>query len=227
MPRTRWPCSSAAWTPRCGKLNDLAGKLGGRDTRVATPSGLDGPGMSTSAYDIGLVLPIRLAEPDFRRHRGHPHVRLPRPRRRRLSRSRTTTNCSTNYPGALGRQDRLHRRRRPDVRRRRQPRRPPAGRRAAARHPPADRAVGAGGASAGLRLRDGAGHQGRHADRTRPLARSRRKPETAASVPAANAAPVLPDVDAMPVRVGVAIVGSIIVFGLIMAARSMNRRPQH
>ena len=36
------------------KLNVLADKLGGHDTRVATPSGLDGPGMSTSAYDIGL-----------------------------------------------------------------------------------------------------------------------------------------------------------------------------
>jgi D-alanyl-D-alanine carboxypeptidase (penicillin-binding protein 5/6) len=38
---------------------------------------------------------------------------------------------------------------------------------------------------------------------------------------------VLPDMDATPVRVGVGIVGSIIVFGLIMAARSVNRRPQH
>ena len=36
------------------KINDLAGKLGGHDTRAATPSGLDGPGMSTSAYDLGL-----------------------------------------------------------------------------------------------------------------------------------------------------------------------------
>ena len=39
--------------------------------------------------------------------------------------------------------------------------------------------------------------------------------------------PVLPDIDATPVRVGVGIVGSIIVFGLIMGARSLNRRPQH
>ena len=53
------------------------------------------------------------------------------------------------------------------------------------------------------------------------------KPETAGGAAAVNAAPVLPDVDAMPVRVGVAIVGSVIVFGLIMAARSLNRRPQH
>jgi D-alanyl-D-alanine carboxypeptidase (penicillin-binding protein 5/6) len=29
------------------------------------------------------------------------------------------------------------------------------------------------------------------------------------------------------VRVGVGIVGSIIVFGLIFGARSLNRRPQH
>jgi serine-type D-Ala-D-Ala carboxypeptidase (penicillin-binding protein 5/6) len=29
------------------------------------------------------------------------------------------------------------------------------------------------------------------------------------------------------VRVGVAVIGAIIVFGLIMIARSLNRRPQH
>ena len=47
------------------KLNDLAGKLGGRDTRVATPSGLDGPGMSTSAYDIGLFYRYAWQNPTF------------------------------------------------------------------------------------------------------------------------------------------------------------------
>jgi D-alanyl-D-alanine carboxypeptidase (penicillin-binding protein 5/6) len=52
------------------------------------------------------------------------------------------------------------------------------------------------------------------------------KPEAAGTDPALNAAPALPDVDAMPVRVGVAIVGAVIVFGLIMGARSLNRRPQ-
>ena len=48
-----------------GKLNDLAGKLGGRDTRVATPSGLDGPGMSTSAYDVGLFYRYAWQNPTF------------------------------------------------------------------------------------------------------------------------------------------------------------------
>ena len=52
-------------------------------------------------------------------------------------------------------------------------------------------------------------------------------PDDAAANHAVTATPVLPDVDAMPVRVGVGIVGSVIVFGLIMGARSLNRRPQH
>lgn len=37
------------------KMNQLAARLGARDTRAATPSGLDGPGMSASAYDLALV----------------------------------------------------------------------------------------------------------------------------------------------------------------------------
>ena len=47
------------------KINALANKLGGRDTRVATPSGLDGPGMSTSAYDMGLFYRYAWANPTF------------------------------------------------------------------------------------------------------------------------------------------------------------------
>ena len=68
-----------------GKLNDLAGKLGGHDTRVATPSGLDGPGMSTSAYDIGLFYRYAWQNPIFTDIVATQHLRLPRPRRRRLS----------------------------------------------------------------------------------------------------------------------------------------------
>jgi len=39
-----------------------------------------------------------------------------------------------------------------------------------------------------------------------------------------HAAPLLPPADALPVRVGVAIVGTVIVFTLIMMARQLNRR---
>ena len=51
-------------------------------------------------------------------------------------------------------------------------------------------------------------------------------PKAEPADPAALAAS-LPPADALPVRVGVAVVGAVIVFGLIMAARSLNRRPQH
>ncbi|MFC4602607.1 D-alanyl-D-alanine carboxypeptidase family protein [Rhodococcus kronopolitis] len=37
------------------KMNALAARLGALDTRTATPSGLDGPGMSSSAYDLALL----------------------------------------------------------------------------------------------------------------------------------------------------------------------------
>ena len=52
-------------------------------------------------------------------------------------------------------------------------------------------------------------------------------PGDSAAGPAANAAALIPTADALPVRVGVAVIGTVVVFGLIMVARSMNRRPQH
>ena len=84
------------------KINALANKLGGRDTRVATPSGLDGPGMSTSAYDMGLFYRYAWANPtfasivatqkyDFPAIRPSPVTRATTP----AINSRTTTSCST------------------------------------------------------------------------------------------------------------------------------------
>ncbi|MFF5032065.1 D-alanyl-D-alanine carboxypeptidase family protein [Nocardia salmonicida] len=37
------------------KMNEVAKSLRAMDTRAATPSGLDGPGMSTSAYDLSVL----------------------------------------------------------------------------------------------------------------------------------------------------------------------------
>ncbi|MEV6714182.1 D-alanyl-D-alanine carboxypeptidase family protein [Lentzea sp. NPDC051208] len=37
------------------KMNAMAKELGALDTRAVTPSGLDAPGTSTSAYDVGLI----------------------------------------------------------------------------------------------------------------------------------------------------------------------------
>ena len=151
------------------KLNELATKLGGRDTRAATPSGLDGPGMSTSAYDIGLFYRYAWQNPTFTEIVATRTFDFPG-RDGNVLPGRERQQAALQLPGRAGRQDRVHRRCRADLRRRRQPRRPPAGRRAAARNPAADSAVAAGRASAGLRIRDRAGHQGRHADRTGSLA---------------------------------------------------------
>jgi D-alanyl-D-alanine carboxypeptidase (penicillin-binding protein 5/6) len=46
-------------------------------------------------------------------------------------------------------------------------------------------------------------------------------------VAAAQVAAIVPHADILPVRVGVAVIGTIIVLGPIMAARLLNRRPQH
>ena len=45
------------------QMNELATKLGALDTRAATPSGLDGPGMSASAYDLALAFRQVLRRP--------------------------------------------------------------------------------------------------------------------------------------------------------------------
>ncbi|GAA3018060.1 D-alanyl-D-alanine carboxypeptidase family protein [Actinokineospora globicatena] len=47
------------------KMNALAKELGAFDTRAATPSGLDGPGMSTSAYDLSLVFRAAMKHKEF------------------------------------------------------------------------------------------------------------------------------------------------------------------
>ncbi|OJY42219.1 serine hydrolase [Pseudonocardia sp. 73-21] len=46
-------------------MADAAKGLGALDTRPATPSGLDGPGMATSAYDLALVFRAAMREPLF------------------------------------------------------------------------------------------------------------------------------------------------------------------
>ncbi|MEU2032216.1 D-alanyl-D-alanine carboxypeptidase family protein [Nocardia amamiensis] len=47
------------------KMNELAKTLRAMDTRAATPSGLDGPGMSTSAYDLAVLFREAMTVPLF------------------------------------------------------------------------------------------------------------------------------------------------------------------
>jgi D-alanyl-D-alanine carboxypeptidase (penicillin-binding protein 5/6) len=50
-------------------------------------------------------------------------------------------------------------------------------------------------------------------------------PRALADAPSPQAMMLTPSDDTVPVRVGVAIFGTIVVFGLIMGARAVNRRP--
>ena len=214
------------------KINTLAGKLGGRDTRVATPSGLDGPGMSTSPYDIGLFyryawhnptfadivatktfpFPGHPPRPDVPGDTDHPGYTL-----------ENDNQLLLNYPGALG---------------------------------------GKTGYTddAGQTFVGAADHDGRrlmavlmHGTRL-PIPPWQQAahlldygfatpagtkvgtlvdPDPALVAPAApgqtsdavtRAAGVPTAADGLPLRVGVAIIGTVIVFCLILVARSINRR---
>lgn len=51
-------------------MNREAARLGAADTHAVTPSGLDGPGQSTSAYDLALIDRQAMTMPAFRRYIG-------------------------------------------------------------------------------------------------------------------------------------------------------------
>jgi D-alanyl-D-alanine carboxypeptidase (penicillin-binding protein 5/6) len=60
-----------------GKMNALAATIGATDTRAATPSGLDGPGMSTSAYDLSLIFHHAMKLPEFAAAVGTKQFQFP------------------------------------------------------------------------------------------------------------------------------------------------------
>ncbi len=209
--------------PALQKLNILAGKLGGRDTRAATPSGLDGPGMSTSAYDIGLFYRyawqhpafadiVRTENYDFPGRDGNPPYPV-----------ENDNKLLYNYPGALGGKTGYT---------------DDAGQTfvgAAERDGRRLVAVLMKGTRVPIAPWEQAAHLLDYGFATPPGTKvgtlvdpdPSLKPKPAepdAADAAAQAASVLPSADALPVRVGVAVVGALIVFMLMMGARSMNRR---
>jgi len=52
-------------TATVAAMTATAGQYGALDTRPATPSGLDGPGMASSAYDLAVLFRIALTKPLF------------------------------------------------------------------------------------------------------------------------------------------------------------------
>ncbi len=51
--------------PTIARMTAIAHELGALDTRPASPSGLDGPGMASSAYDLALMFRVALRDPVF------------------------------------------------------------------------------------------------------------------------------------------------------------------
>lgn len=215
------------WQTAMEKVNVLAARLGGRDTRVATPSGLDGPGMSTSAYDIGLFYRYAWQNPtfagvvatrtfDFPGHGEHPGYQLENDNQLLYKypgalggKTGYTDDAGQTFVGAANRDGRrlvavlLHGTRLPI--------------------PPWEQAAHLldygfatpPGTQVGVLIEPD------------PSLISSGPDDPADQRADAQAAELMSATDALPVRVGVAVIGTIIVFGLIMVARSMNQRPQY
>jgi D-alanyl-D-alanine carboxypeptidase (penicillin-binding protein 5/6) len=213
-----------------GKINTLAGKLGASDTRVATPSGLDGPGMSTSAYDMGLFYRYAWENPTFAQvvatrtfeFPGHP-ARADDPDKTDHP-GYTLENDNQllyNYPGAIGGKTGYT---------------DDAGQTfvgAANRDGRRLVAVLLKGTRQPIAPWEQAAHLLDYGYATPPGTRVGKLVDPDPSLSIANAGPAAPGlaaasfptaVNELPVRIGVAIVGTVTVFGLMLGARSINRR---
>ncbi|WP_319459595.1 D-alanyl-D-alanine carboxypeptidase [Micromonospora sp. RTP1Z1] len=58
-------------------MNDEARRMRANQTHAATPSGLDGPGQYTSAYDLALIARATFAREDFRRYIATTVAQIP------------------------------------------------------------------------------------------------------------------------------------------------------
>jgi D-alanyl-D-alanine carboxypeptidase (penicillin-binding protein 5/6) len=82
-------------------MNAEARYLNADDTHAVTPSGLDGPSESTSAYDLCLIARAALALPAFRHYISIRTAYMPAPHHRRFQ-MYTHDQLLVNYPGAIG-----------------------------------------------------------------------------------------------------------------------------
>ncbi|MET7966373.1 D-alanyl-D-alanine carboxypeptidase [Micromonospora sp. NPDC005305] len=83
-------------------MNDEAHRLGAHQTHAVTPSGLDGPGQYTSAYDLALIARATYARADFRRYIATRVAEVPAgPGRPGFSLTHDNTLLD-HYPGTLG-----------------------------------------------------------------------------------------------------------------------------
>lgn len=83
-------------------MNRTAADMGALDTRAATPSGLDGPGMQTSAYDLASIFRAGLGEPEFARAVNSRRITLPGYDGRPPVPVSNDNRLLRDYPGFIG-----------------------------------------------------------------------------------------------------------------------------
>lgn len=84
------------------KMNALAAELGALDTRAITPSGLDAPGTSTSAYDVAVIFRAAMKYPEFAKAISTPQIDFPAQGGRGTVRVVNDNKLLGTYEGALG-----------------------------------------------------------------------------------------------------------------------------
>ncbi|MET8837321.1 serine hydrolase, partial [Micromonospora sp. NPDC004540] len=85
-------------------MNAEAQRLGARQTHAVTPSGLDGPGQFTSAYDLALIARACFADERFRRYALTERARIPAQPALKAGgfQIQNENQLIYRYPGALG-----------------------------------------------------------------------------------------------------------------------------
>jgi D-alanyl-D-alanine carboxypeptidase (penicillin-binding protein 5/6) len=85
-------------------MNDEARRIGAFQTHAVTPSGLDGKGQFTSAYDLALIARVCFAKADFRKYVLTKSAQMPaQPQLRQKGfQFQNENKLIFNYPGALG-----------------------------------------------------------------------------------------------------------------------------
>lgn len=84
-------------------MNEEAARLGARQTHAVTPSGLDGKGQFTSAYDLALIFRACFQIDDFRRYTLTKTAQIPaQPPKHKGFQIQNENKLIFNYPGALG-----------------------------------------------------------------------------------------------------------------------------
>ncbi|MEU7607884.1 D-alanyl-D-alanine carboxypeptidase [Micromonospora sp. NPDC049204] len=85
-------------------MNEQAHHLGALQTHAVTPSGLDGKGQFTSAYDLALIARACFADPTFRRYALTEQTQIPTQPAQRTKgfQIQNENQLIYRYPGALG-----------------------------------------------------------------------------------------------------------------------------